>query len=59
MWFILIYVKTCYPCLEKGYRRNDTDMTSNSNSIFIVPYSPYGGMGPFAVKVLHLSNNNV
>ena len=57
MW--LFYVKACYSGPEKGYRRNDTDMTSNSNSIFIVSYSPYGGIGPFAIKVLHLSNNNV
>ena len=24
-----------------------TDSNSNGNSIFIVPYSPYGGIGPF------------
>lgn len=57
MW--LFYVKACYPGPEKWYRRNDTDMTSNSNSIFIVSYSLYGGIGPFAIKVLHLSKNNV
>ena len=28
-----------------------TDSNSNSNSIFIVPYSPYGGIGPFKIKV--------
>ena len=57
MW--LFYVKACYPGPEKWYRRNDTDMTSNGNSIFIVSYSLYGGIGPFAIKVLHLSKNNV
>lgn len=29
MW--LFYVKACYPGPEKWYRRNDTDMASNSN----------------------------
>ena len=26
----------------------------SSNSIFIVPYSPYGGIGPFTIKVFYI-----